>query len=1590
MKNIRQIFCLTLLLTLVATGSLRAEKLKGEGRTSASARKESGTCLPASASNELTVNNVRAYIETGGTMWFKELAEYEVPKGSGKTSMFCAALWIGGKDDQGQLKLAAVRFRQVGDDYWPGPLKLSDASAEQSMCIAFDKHFKITRAEVDEHISSYNTSGYVMPASIAQYPAIGAAGYSYYLAPFKDVNENCLYDPENGDYPYYDITNELCPWTEDNIALAAAHALPRTPEDLWMEYRNAYGEEIREDCLPAFDQDYHRSNGMIYADHVLKGDETLFWIFNDKGGPHTESQGKPIGLEIRGQCFGFATNDELNNMTFYSYEIINRSTYSVTETYFSQWVDPDLGYAYDDYVGCDVGRGLGYCYNGSNVDGTGQKWAYGDQPPAVGVDFFQGPYMDADGKDNPKFYADSASVDYCKRFLESPDTLDQMAINGVNFGDGIIDNERFGMRRFVYHNNDNTVTGDPRVAVQYYNMLRGIWGDNSKMRYGANAHVSNGANGPECDFMFPALTDVCNWGTKGEDPNPTQYGADGWTEANVGNAPHDRRFMQSAGPFTLKPGAVNYITVGIPWARASQGGAQASVDLLKRADDKCQSLFENCFKTLDGPDAPDVTIRELENELIIYLSNNDRRRNNYHETYEEIDPQIPKFLSTTSYINQYDTVFAYNEDGDPDTIVTHSVVPVEHLDTLTHDQRCYKFEGYQIYQLANKEVSVTDLNNASKALLVAQCDIENGAGQLINWIYNDAVGSSVATEMVNGSDEGISHSFRITEDKFATGTNKQLVNHKEYYFMVLAYGYNEYKHFSMDASSLDGQQTPYLAGRRHIEVTTGIPHKPVEYILNSKYGDVPMITRIEGQGNGGMFLDMTDESREQILLHNVYNDIQYKNNYGPLNIEVVDPLMVKPYDYTVRFLPNDVSDDVNDSTMWKLVISDEVTDRELIDNGIYEIVEGDTVPGRETTAAMPISMTNEQLFLNLGIAISIKNNQFTIYQKNLDEHVRKNGGYNYTNLTRFAQPDVVGSSVEFDGDFPWLSGLPDGEGDYPDNWIRAGQQTAANKWECNSVQQGAECDYSLWRAEDFFNLFLFNDGNSDETIRGFMDPNSQFENLAGGLWAPYVMSSPYDGGPKANYLVKDLSFGTNAPIPQYYDFQTMSSTPNKASYNQTLTNLYSVDIVLTPDKSLWTRALVLEAGSAEPGGDMYVTQNFKGSTYKNVRHEPKKCPSVDKEGNIDNTGTTGFGWFPGYAINVETGERLNIMFAENSEDEWNNGNDMIFNPTNAYAFDRDLYADTLYLDENGKPYPISVNTFNNIRDRYGVRIGEPLYGGRHYVYIVGSSGNTCNLYYSSASGTRNFNDGGRKITVTGETYGGTFTDASGHSYPYYDCGPYDEGKWLAAKFKTITETNFIANPRKAKKMQIFNNVMWTSIPMPTQLYEDQWLSSNATIKLRVSRPYMRYSSRWYDEETETPANAGANGGYPMYTFTTKNIAPEKVERVEDVETLLQEINIVPNPYYGYSNYEHGALETYVRIVNLPANCTISIYTVNGTLIRTLTHGSDKTSFVEWDLKNHANIPIASGVYLIYVNAPGIGERTLKFFCNMRPTDLNGF
>ncbi len=69
--------------------------------------KTTAGCFAAVSNIDMDINNVRARYLTGGDMWWdqgSQVAAYEVPINSGKSSQFAASCWIGGVDPQKQLK----------------------------------------------------------------------------------------------------------------------------------------------------------------------------------------------------------------------------------------------------------------------------------------------------------------------------------------------------------------------------------------------------------------------------------------------------------------------------------------------------------------------------------------------------------------------------------------------------------------------------------------------------------------------------------------------------------------------------------------------------------------------------------------------------------------------------------------------------------------------------------------------------------------------------------------------------------------------------------------------------------------------------------------------------------------------------------------------------------------------------------------------------------------------------------------------------------------------------------------------------------------------------------------------------------------------------------------------------------------------------------------------------------------------------------------------------------------------------------------------------------------------------------------------
>jgi len=1472
MKNILRALIIVLI-SVVYLNQLKAEEYHGgTTKQGANLKQTTAGCSPSSAYDWLDINNVNARINAGGDMWWDLPggvgAKYFIPKEGTATSMFSGSLWIGGLDINNQLKLAAQRYRQVGIDYWTGPLTTDGtASIDEAVCAQYDEFYKITRAEVDEFLSHCDpeegffipSDDYSIPTSILNWPAHGdvSKGQSYYLAPFFDVQGDGEYDPFAGDYPYYDITNELC------------HSDISTPE-----------EDIE---------------GGILADQVIKGDQTLWWVFNDKGNIHTETTGSAIGLEIRAQAFAFATNDVINNMTFYSYEVINRSTFELTKTYFSPWVDTDLGYARDDFVGCDVGRGLGYCYNGKAVDGNGEVEAYGVQPPAIGVDFFQGPYMDPDDYDNPAFNGDSTrgpnfggscdivtqdgsprSITYIQdgSYVTRPNIVRAAAINGINFGNGIVDDERYGMRRFVYHNNGgNANQSDPTTAPEYYNYLRGIWKDNTKMYYGGTAYITGaGTVGPECDFMFPGDSDPCNWGTAGLPPNGG-FNQDGfyWTEETGDdgkpNPPEDRRFMQSAGPFTLKSGAVNYITVGIPWARAQSGGAWASVELLRVVDDKCQALFDNCFKVIDGPTAPDLTFVELDRKLIVHISNS-TTSNNFLEKYKEYDPNIIQPLPGSNP----------PDSSDP----------------------WYRFEGYQIYQLKRASVSVDNIYDPDLARLVAQFDVKNGVTKIVNYNYDDYVGANVPVVEVDGGDNGIQHSFELTQDAFATG-DVRLVNNKQYYYIALAYAYNNYLQFGMDFPNSSGQTHPYLAGRKNIgDQANGtpsyvaMPHLTVNgTVLNAKYGDSPQITRIAGNGNGGMNLDLSDETIEEILSkppaspENIfgspdypiaYNPV-YKINAGPLNVRVIDPLSVVNAEYVwwmdtlkpvLIKLNSDVAGLEGDTT------TKYVGNWSLKDKNTGIIYKSDTT----------ILTEYEQLFIDLGFSINIEQPYYP-GSLPIGKVMVGNPPSPKTYYDIYAiNNGVIESTITYaDSSRRWLSGVADVDLPlYPLDWIRSGT------YQSDQVS-GAD------------------DWNMGTSPPNPWDPNSVYEKLIAGTWAPYCMTA----------------YGTER-IPGSIQNTSGPAFSKPAKELSPLKDIASVDIVFTPDRDKWSRCPVLEAG--------YYPELSEGNT---KRFYKRGSASVDKDGNFAVIGSgssdnpndanyisdMGMGWFPGYAINVETGERLNVMFAEDSYLVAQNGRDMLFNPTS-----RNLDLENQILDKN-----IFIGEGENM---------IPVMGGKHYVFIL------------------------------------DHRDSKYQTLEQYNMPAYDAGQYASNALDSMPNQQVVFGENG-----FFGTIMYTGIPMG--VVGEEWLSNEAKIRIRISKPYAQgYSSLPLD--TIYPG-MDVNNFYPMYEFTMDGLNTEyHVAEKEQID--LDAVSVVPNPYYAYSEYEHNALDNRIKITNLPEKCTVIIYNISGNKIKQFKKDTPETT-IEWDLKNFASVPIAGGVYYFHVKSDE-GDRVIKWFCITRIPDLNTF
>lgn len=142
----------------------------------------------------LNANNVSAGIAANGVLFQGGL---EIPKNSGKKSLGLAQVWIGGKGGGG-LHMAGQMYK-TSADFWPG---IIDTSGNATDTNAWKNIYKVTAQEIAAHKTGYDQPGYVMPDGIKHWPGSHPAQPSKVLAPFVDHNNNFIYEPQAGEYPF--------------------------------------------------------------------------------------------------------------------------------------------------------------------------------------------------------------------------------------------------------------------------------------------------------------------------------------------------------------------------------------------------------------------------------------------------------------------------------------------------------------------------------------------------------------------------------------------------------------------------------------------------------------------------------------------------------------------------------------------------------------------------------------------------------------------------------------------------------------------------------------------------------------------------------------------------------------------------------------------------------------------------------------------------------------------------------------------------------------------------------------------------------------------------------------------------------------------------------------------------------------------------------------------------------------------------------------------------------------------------------------------------------------------------------------------
>jgi len=519
----------------------------------------------------------------------------------------------------------------------------------------------------DQDIRTNNTPGFMWKKGTSRY-AIFTAGLS--MGAYVDGVLRLASASYKGEYApgYINIIGGVpTPLTNSNFKLYKVTSTDSTSPD-YVNWSSMipYG-------APYVDRN---NNGQwdagIDKPGIKNATQTIFICMTD-GFPenHTASEGfsggtTPMFSEMHLTAWAYKGDslysEALNDVQYTSLEIINKSTKVWNNAVMGIVTDMDLGDPTDDYIGCDTALNLAYCYNSDNMDGNGNPPSYGQNPPAVGMDYVLSP-LEYTGNSND-------SVVY----YNPPGSNNRIVKKGY---------KELKLMSFVYFTGSGsggiTCEQDPSMPIEAYRYLSGIKKDGSYW-----FHPSTKQRTKKLYTGNPESGE--GWTEYGFNGNSTMavikncLGGD--TVTTYFSPPGDRRFVINTGKTDFNVNQNDTLRIVISKLIAKGSNNKNAVTKLKDLSRTAQVIFDMNFE---------INYAQLPLPVVT--------------------KSITPFTSSTCGLNIY-----WNDIAEY----------FKYQDTVFHtpsENNIYRFQGYEIYEV-NKNLSNNNLPNFGRPATINSNDIK--------------------------------------------------------------------------------------------------------------------------------------------------------------------------------------------------------------------------------------------------------------------------------------------------------------------------------------------------------------------------------------------------------------------------------------------------------------------------------------------------------------------------------------------------------------------------------------------------------------------------------------------------------------------------------------------------------------------------------------------------------------------------------------------------------------------------------------------------------------------------------------------------